>query len=172
MTKGYFPAFSRPSFSHGLIEELLICVEESAGWEETLHLLPSGMSFHLLILTCLVPSQAPDLTSGFTASEAFPVTASEVMHTPNNHSLSPHPIDLLYIPQHYVWPSIVCFPQLGKDSVLFITVLPISSIGLGTGPVGAQYIVNSTAVKKGKKKQRKTETRELNEHRWVCHFFQ
>lgn len=85
VTEGYFPAFSHPSSSHGLTVELLMCVMETVGWEETLQLFPSGRSFHLLIFTWLVYSQTPDLTSGFTFSEIFPVTVSEVMCIPNNH---------------------------------------------------------------------------------------
>ena len=85
VTEGYFPGFAHPSCSHGLTVELLICVTELVGWEETLHLFPSGRSFHLLIFTWMVYSQTLDLTSGFTFLEIFPVTVSEVMYIPKNH---------------------------------------------------------------------------------------
>lgn len=169
VTEGCFPAFSHPSCSHGLTVGLLICVMEPAGWGETLHLFPSGRSFHLLIFTCLVYSQTPDLTAGFTFSEIFPVTVSEVMCIPNNHlchspswfTLYPSPLGMAIY-----W----LFPLTRRDFVHFITVFPTAS----TGP-GRQWVPKTLLIQqpwKKLKKQRRTGTRELNENRWVCHFFQ
>ena len=139
MTKGYFPVFSHPSFSHGLIEELLYVSGSLLGGRK-LVCFPLAAAF---FDPPLIPSQAPDLTADSASpEEVFPVTISEVMPIPTI-ILCHLTLLISSISLTTMYCYLLCFPQLSRNFVQFITELPVSSTGPGT-----QWVLNTLLTQK------------------------